>query len=88
MVKVRGLAPGDGGGCAAGAKMGDESASRHSVTFSSENPLSAALMAKLKATKDSRVLGGADAFDKYPYYGAMPEKKTGQDQALIKSVTP
>ncbi|MHC4681661.1 MAG: sulfatase-like hydrolase/transferase [Planctomycetota bacterium] len=31
--------------------------------------LSAALMAELKATKDPRVLGKGDAFDKYPYYG-------------------
>jgi len=37
-----------------------------------KSKLSAALMAELKATKDPRVLGGADAFDKYPYYGSMP----------------
>ncbi|HIJ52089.1 MAG TPA: sulfatase [Planctomycetes bacterium] len=30
------------------------------------------LMAELKVTKDPRVLGKGDAFDKYPYYGAMP----------------
>jgi len=40
-----------------------------------KNKLSAALMAELKAAKDPRVLGGADAFDKYPYYGAMPDRK-------------
>ena len=31
--------------------------------------LAAALMAELKATKDPRVLGRGDLFDKYPYYG-------------------
>ncbi|GAI73952.1 unnamed protein product [marine sediment metagenome] len=32
-----------------------------------KNKLAAALMAELKATKDPRVLGKGDAFDKYPY---------------------
>jgi len=32
------------------------------------------LMAELKATKDPRVLGKGDAFDKYPYYGSLPKK--------------
>jgi uncharacterized sulfatase len=31
--------------------------------------LAAALMAELRATKDPRVVGGGDAFDKYPFYG-------------------
>jgi uncharacterized sulfatase len=34
-----------------------------------KNKLAAELMAKLRATKDPRVLGKGDAFDKYPYYG-------------------
>ncbi len=34
-----------------------------------KNKLAADLMAELKATKDPRVLGKGDAFDKYPYYG-------------------
>jgi N-sulfoglucosamine sulfohydrolase len=37
--------------------------------------LNAALMAELKATKDPRVLGKGDAFDRYPYYGGMPDRK-------------
>ncbi len=37
--------------------------------------LATALMAELKATKDPRVLGKGDAFDKYPYYGGMPGRK-------------
>ena len=37
--------------------------------------LAAALMAELKATKDPRVLGKGDAFDRYPYYGGMPGRK-------------
>ena len=36
--------------------------------------LSDLLMAELKATKDPRVLGQGDAFDKYPYYGGLPKK--------------
>ncbi len=43
--------------------------------------LSAALMAELRATKDPRVLGKGDAFDKYPYYGGgykpKPSPKAG-----------
>lgn len=34
-----------------------------------KNKLAAALMAELTATKDPRVLGKGEAFDKYPYYG-------------------
>ena len=34
-----------------------------------KSKLAAALMAELKATKDPRVLGRGDLFDKYPYYG-------------------
>ena len=37
-----------------------------------KHKLAAALMAELKATKDPRVLGRGDTFDKYPYYGGMP----------------
>jgi len=40
-----------------------------------KSKLAAALMAELKATKDPRVLGKGDAFDKYPYYGPMPRRK-------------
>ncbi|HET6574681.1 MAG TPA: sulfatase [Fimbriiglobus sp.] len=38
------------------------------------------LTAELKATKDPRVLGGGDQFDRYPYYGGRqkPPKKTGR----------
>ena len=32
------------------------------------------LMARLRATKDPRVLGKGDAFDDYPYYGSLPKK--------------
>jgi hypothetical protein len=32
--------------------------------------LAAELTAKLRATKDPRVLGRGDVFDKYPYYGS------------------
>jgi hypothetical protein len=38
--------------------------------------LAAALMTELKATKDPRILGKGDAFDKYPYYGGGLQKKT------------
>jgi uncharacterized sulfatase len=41
-----------------------------------KNKLAAALMAELKATKDPRVLGKGDAFDRYPYYGGRIQKKT------------
>jgi hypothetical protein len=34
-----------------------------------KSKLAATLMAELKATKDPRVLGRGDLFDKYPYYG-------------------
>jgi len=34
------------------------------------------LMAELRATKDPRVLGKGDAFDKYPYYGGKDRKDT------------
>ncbi len=34
-----------------------------------KSKLAAALMSELKATKDPRVLGRGDVFDKYPYYG-------------------
>lgn len=40
-----------------------------------KSKLAAALMAELKATKDPRVLGKGDAFDKYPYYGGGIQKK-------------
>ena len=39
--------------------------------------LATALMAKLKATKDPRVVGGAEVFDKYPYYGSGYKPKAG-----------
>ena len=38
--------------------------------------LTAALMTELKVTKDPRILGKGDAFDKYPYYGGGLQKKT------------
>jgi len=38
--------------------------------------LSKTLMARLKATKDPHVIGGAEVFDKYPYYGG----KIGQQR--------
>ncbi len=37
--------------------------------------LAETLMSELKATKDPRVLGKGDVFDKYPYYGGMPGRK-------------
>ncbi|HUS71650.1 MAG TPA: sulfatase [Sedimentisphaerales bacterium] len=40
--------------------------------------LAADLMAELKATKDPRVLGKGDAFDRYPYYGGGLGRATGQ----------
>ena len=39
-----------------------------------KSKLAADLMAKLKATKDPRVLGKGDAFDRYPYYGSIPRR--------------
>ena len=39
-----------------------------------KSKLAAALMAELKATKDPRVLGKGDAFDRYPYYGGGLKK--------------
>jgi N-sulfoglucosamine sulfohydrolase len=43
--------------------------------FKVKNELLAALMVELKATNDPRLVGGADAFDRYPYYGGgMPVK--------------
>jgi len=39
-----------------------------------KNKLAAALMAELKVTKDPRVLDKGDAFDRYPYYGAVPSR--------------
>lgn len=38
-----------------------------------KNDLSAKLMDELKTTGDPRVVGGGDAFDRYPYYGGVPE---------------
>lgn len=35
--------------------------------------LSARLMEELKSTADPRVVGGGEQFDRYPYYGAVPE---------------
>jgi len=41
--------------------------------------LAAILMAELEATKDPRVLGGADMFDQYPYYGGgRPDKPSAR----------
>jgi len=40
-----------------------------------KSKLAAVLVAELKATNDPRVLGKADAFDRYPYYGGMPGRK-------------
>jgi hypothetical protein len=34
--------------------------------------LAAQLLAELKASGDPRVIGGAQAFDEYPYYGGVP----------------
>jgi hypothetical protein len=42
-----------------------------------KSKLAVALMAELKATKDPRVLGRGDAFDKYPYYGGGLKPKPG-----------
>jgi len=39
-----------------------------------KSKLAAALMSELKATKDPRVLGRGDLFDKYPYYGGGLKK--------------
>ena len=39
-----------------------------------KSKLSTALMAELKASKDPRVLGKGDVFDKYPYYGGGLKK--------------
>ena len=38
--------------------------------------LSKAMLAELTATKDPRVLGKGDVFDRYPYYGGGRQKKT------------
>lgn len=38
--------------------------------------LSKAMLAELTATKDPRVLGKGDVFDRYPYYGGGIQKKT------------
>jgi arylsulfatase A-like enzyme len=35
--------------------------------------LSARLMEELRSTADPRVVGGGEQFDRYPYYGAVPE---------------
>jgi uncharacterized sulfatase len=43
-----------------------------------KSKLAATLMAKLRATKDPRVLGKGDVFDTYPYYGGMGRKKASQ----------
>jgi len=44
--------------------------------FEIKNKLLAALMVELTATKDPRIVGGADIFDQYPYYGGgIPVKK-------------
>ncbi len=46
--------------------------------------LAATLIAELKATKDPRVLGRGDAFDKYPYYGGRQKKKTSKKPRQTK----
>jgi len=43
-----------------------------------KSKLAATLMSELKATKDPRVLGKGDAFDKYLYYGGKNKKKTSE----------
>ena len=50
-----------------------------------KSKLAAALMAELKATKDPRVLGKGDAFDRYPYYGGKQQKKASQKPGETKS---
>jgi hypothetical protein len=42
-------------------------------------------MAELKATKDPRVLGKGDTFDRYPYYGGRQQKKASQKPVETKS---
>ena len=39
--------------------------------------LAAELTAKLKATRDPRILGKGDIFDKFPYYGSGSKPKAG-----------
>ena len=48
-----------------------------------KSKLSAALTAELKASKDPRVLGKGDVFEKYPYYGGGL-KKTSQKPSKTK----
>lgn len=48
-----------------------------------KSKLASALMAELKASKDPRVLGRGDVFDKYPYYGGGL-KKTSQKPSQTK----
>jgi arylsulfatase A-like enzyme len=40
-----------------------------------QKKLSAQLMADLKSTADPRVIGGADRFDRYPYYGGIRRRR-------------
>ena len=49
-----------------------------------KNELSAALMAELAATKDPRVLGKADIFDTYPYYGSGGPQKAAKRPAKAR----
>jgi N-sulfoglucosamine sulfohydrolase len=42
-----------------------------------QRELSERLTAGLKATRDPRVVGGAEKFDRYPYYGS-PQKPAPQ----------
>ena len=41
--------------------------------FTIKESLAALLMAELKKTRDPRVNGGGEKFDKYPYYGGTPK---------------
>ena len=41
--------------------------------FTIKESLAALLMAELKKTRDPRVIGGGEKFDKYPYYGGTPK---------------
>jgi N-sulfoglucosamine sulfohydrolase len=45
-----------------------------------QEKLADALMAELKATRDPRVLGKGDIFDKYPYYGGGVPVKPGDSK--------
>ena len=63
-----------------GEELYDLQADPHQLVNLAANPeyaemktkLAAQLLAELKASGDPRVIGGAQAFDEYPYYGGVP----------------